>query len=153
MIPLLRSGLLLGVGMGAFVDGILLHQLLQWHEMLSSVRPPTDLVSVKYNMVWDGAFHVLAWTVTLAGIIMMFRERGTVARWSKRTLAGAMLAGWGLFDFVEGSIDHQLLGIHHVHPGTHQLAWDLGFSLIAGLGFIAVGLWAVITGAPARPAR
>lgn len=151
MIPLLRSGLLLGVGMGAFVDGILLHQLLQWHEMLSSVRPPVDLVSVKYNMVWDGALHVLAWTVTLAGIVMMFRERGTAARWSKRVLAGAMLTGWGLFDFVEGSIDHQLLGIHHVHPGAHQLAWDLGFSSIAGLGFIAVGLWAVITGARARP--
>ncbi|MFH9118580.1 DUF2243 domain-containing protein [Streptomyces globisporus] len=27
-------GIILGVGLGGFVDGILLHQLLQWHHML-----------------------------------------------------------------------------------------------------------------------
>jgi uncharacterized membrane protein len=26
-------GILLGVGLGGFVDGILLHQVLQWHHM------------------------------------------------------------------------------------------------------------------------
>ena len=40
------SGIILGVGLGGFVDGILLHQILQWHEMVSSVVPPVDLVSV-----------------------------------------------------------------------------------------------------------
>ena len=29
-------GLLLGIGLGGFVDGILLHQILQWHHMLTS---------------------------------------------------------------------------------------------------------------------
>ena len=28
---LITSGMLLGVGFGGFVDGILLHQILQWH--------------------------------------------------------------------------------------------------------------------------
>lgn len=36
-------------------------------------------------------------------------------------------------------IDHQLLGLHHVHPGNHQLAWDLGFVLAGGLGFLLLG--------------
>ncbi len=27
---------ILGVGLGGFVDGIVLHQVLQWHHMLSS---------------------------------------------------------------------------------------------------------------------
>lgn len=139
-IPLLRAGLVLGIGLGAFVDGILLHQLLQWHEMLSSVRPPIDLVSVKYNMIWDGAFHAVAWAITATGVWLLYADRHSRTEWSGRVLGGAMLAGWGLFDLVEGVIDHQLLGIHHVHPGAHELAWDLGFLAIAGAGFLAAGI-------------
>lgn len=56
------------------------------------------------------------------------------------TLLGSIGMGWGLFSFVEGTIDHQLLGIHHVHPGEGQLAWDLGF---LALGQIGIG-WAAI---------
>jgi hypothetical protein len=63
--PLIAAGLLLGTGLGGFVDGIVLHQILQWHNMLSSVRPPTNLVDMKVNMVWDGLFHALTWTVTV----------------------------------------------------------------------------------------
>jgi uncharacterized membrane protein len=140
--PLVGAGLLLGIGLGGFVDGILLHQILQWHNMLSSVVPPVDVVAMKYNMVWDGLFHALTWFVTAAGVVQLFRSgRNPDAVWSWRVLAGSMLAGWGLFNFVEGIIDHQLLGLHHVHPGEGQLAWDLGF-LASGLVFMAAG-WAI----------
>ncbi|MDX2089749.1 MAG: DUF2243 domain-containing protein [Kofleriaceae bacterium] len=138
--PLVAAGLVLGIGFGGFVDGILLHQILQWHNMLSSIAPPTDLVTMKYNMVWDGLFHALTWTMCVIGVGLLFRAgRHADVRWSGRLLFGSMLAGWGLFNFVEGLIDHQLLGIHHVHPGTGQLAWDLGFVFIGGLGFILAG--------------
>lgn len=53
-----------------------------------------------------------------------------------------MCMGWGLFNFVEGTIDHQLLGIRHVHPGEGELAWDLGF-LALGLVLIGIG-WAAV---------
>lgn len=53
-------------------------------------------------------------------------------------LLGAMLLGWGLFNLFEGVLDHQLLGLHHVHPGARQMAWDLGF-LLFGLLQIAAG--------------
>ena len=49
--PLVSAGILLGTGLGGFVDGIVLHQILQWHNMLSSIRPPTDLITMKYNML------------------------------------------------------------------------------------------------------
>jgi uncharacterized membrane protein len=138
--PQLIAALVLGVGLGGFVDGILLHQILQWHNMLSSVAPPTDLVAMKYNMVWDGAFHALTWLVTFTGVVLLYRAgRSTDNVWSGRVLAGGMLAGWGLFNFVEGLVDHQLLGIHHVHPGEHQLAWDLGFLFVGGLGLMLAG--------------
>ena len=137
--PLLASGLLLGTGLGGFVDGIVLHQILQWHNMLSSVRPPTTLVEMKVNMVWDGVFHAFTWIVTAAGLGLLWRAgRREDVPWSGRTLLGAMLAGWGLFNLVEGVIDHQILEIHHVHPGADELAWDVGF-LASGLVLMLVG--------------
>lgn len=125
--------------MGGVLDGIALHQILQWHSMLSSVVPTTDLIGMKVNMAWDGVFHLVTWITTLAGIALLFRaaRRPRIA-WSGRVLTGSMLAGWGLFNFVEGVIDHQLLGIHHVRPGEHVLAWDLAF-LASGLVLMLVG--------------
>ena len=34
--PLVTAGTVLGIGMGGFVDGILFHQILQLHNMLSN---------------------------------------------------------------------------------------------------------------------
>lgn len=126
--PLLAAGLLLGIGMGGFLDGIVLHQILQWHNMLSSVVPPVDLVSMKINMVWDGVFHLFTWLMMATGIFVLWRAgwRRDVP-WSTPLFTGALLLGWGLFNVVEGIIDHHLLALHHVHPGVDQLAWDLGF--------------------------
>jgi len=137
--PLVGAGLLLGIGLGGFVDGILLHHILQWHSMLSSRIPPATLVDMKYNMIWDGLFHAVTWIVTAVGIGLLFRAgRRADSVWSGRALLGAMLGGWGLFNLVEGVIDHQVLGIHHVHPGADQLAWDIGF-LITGPVLIGIG--------------
>jgi uncharacterized membrane protein len=111
--------------------------------MLSSVRPPIDLVAMKYNMVWDGLFHAFTWLMTAAGLARLWRagQRADVP-WSTATFVGSLVLGWGLFNAIEGIIDHQLLGIHHVHPGEAQLAWDLGF-IASGLIMIAIG-WAAI---------
>lgn len=138
--PLVAAGLVLGVGLGGFVDGIVLHQILQWHSMLSSVVPPTDLIAMKYNMVWDGFFHAMAWTMCAIGVGLLFRAGGRAdVPWSGPIFAGSLVGGWGLFNFVEGLIDHQLLGLHHVHPGDGQLAWDLGFVCLGGIGLMLAG--------------
>ena len=122
------AGLLLGAGMGGFVDGIVLHQILQWHNMLSEIRPPTDLAAMKYNMIWDGVFHAMTWLMVALGVWRLWvASRRDEAPRSTRVLVGALLLGWGLFNFVEGSINHHLLELHHVRPGEQQLAWDLAF--------------------------
>ncbi|MEH2291590.1 DUF2243 domain-containing protein [Nostoc sp.] len=137
--PLITAGICLGVGLGGFLDGILLHQLLQWHHMLSSIRPLTNTTNIDLNMVWDGLFHALDWVFTVVGIVLLWRAGGRDdVPWSLQTFIGSIVIGTGLFDFVEGLIDHQILGIHHVKPGPNQLIWDLGF-LAFGALLIVIG--------------
>jgi uncharacterized membrane protein len=140
---LICAGVLLGAGLGGFVDGILLHQILQWHNMLSSKVAPTDLVAMKYNMIWDGLFHAGTWVLTAVGLAVLWRagQRRDVA-WSTRTFVGSLALGWGLFNLIEGTIDHHILGIHHVRPGAYELAWDLGFVLFGAV--LAVAGWSLI---------
>jgi uncharacterized membrane protein len=136
---LMSAGLLLGVGLGGFLDGIVLHQVLQWHNMLSSRVPPTDVVSIKYNMVWDGLFHLFTWITTVVGVGLLWRAATkSDVPWSTSTFVGSVLLGWGAFNVVEGIIDHQLLALHHVHPGIDQAAWDVAF-LLFGASLAAVG--------------
>ena len=51
-----------------------------------------------------------------------------------------LLAGWGLFNVVEGLIDHEILGIHHVRD-------DLGGPVGWDLGFLALGVVLLVGGA------
>jgi uncharacterized membrane protein len=155
--PVLRApGIVLGIGLGGFVDGIVLHQLLQWHHLLSStdsdnigVRTyPVDTVDgLRMNTAWDGVFHVVTWLAVLTGLAMLYSRLTEAADWSPgRTwgsgaLWGWILVGWGAFNLVEGLVDHHLLGIHHVRGGPHQTWWDLAF-LALGAALVAVG-WLV----------
>jgi uncharacterized membrane protein len=141
--PLVSSATLLGIGLGGFLDGIVLHQILQWHHMLSARLPPVDLVNVKVNMFWDGLFHAFTWGATFVGLLLLWRTGGLVeVPRSSRVFGGSLALGWGIFNLVEGIVDHQLLGIHHVHPGAGQLAWDIGF-LLSGAALI-LGGWMTI---------
>ncbi|HVL14584.1 MAG TPA: DUF2243 domain-containing protein [Gemmata sp.] len=151
--PLIAAGLLLGVGMGGFVDGILFHQILQWHNMVSAKYPTAGSVpltgqdtetlrrNVEVNMFWDGVFHAFTWTMNLLGLQLLFAAgRRADVPWSRRTLVGAMLLGWGTFNFVEGVVDHHLLHVHHVREDLGESAWDYAFLasgvVLAGVGWL-----------------
>jgi uncharacterized membrane protein len=138
--PLLLAGIILGVGQGGFFDGIVFHQLLQWHHMFSSVRTDVTIAGMELNTFGDGLFHLFDWVMTLIGIGLLWRAgRREKNAWSGRLFGGALLIGAGLFNLVEGIIDHHILGIHHLKPGIHQLWWDIGF-LASGVLLIGIGL-------------
>ena len=136
--PVITAGIVLGLGLGGFIDGIVLHQMLQWHHMLTVPYPPTSVSNLQLNTLWDGLFHALTYVLTFSGLVLLWRAlRRTEVAWSTRILIGCLLAGWGLFNLVEGLIDHIILGIHHVRddlpPGAVQSAWDLGFLVLGAL--------------------
>jgi uncharacterized membrane protein len=134
-------GILLGMGLGGFLDGILLHQILQWHNMGSARVPPTTLEAVRANMQWDGFFHAGVWLVTLGGLYLLLRHAREGARLpSTQGFSGQLLLGWGIFNLVEGVIDHHLLQLHHVRDlPVHVPVLDWPFLLLGGAGLILLG--------------
>jgi uncharacterized membrane protein len=137
------AGVVLGVGLGGFVDGIVLHMILRWHHMLSNVVPPDTMAGIHTNMTWDGLFHALTWAVTLAGVFMLWGvARGRAAGGGlppTSSFVGALVLGWGLFNLVEGVIDHHLLKLHNVREGADPLPWNVGFLIVGGVLLIVTG--------------
>jgi uncharacterized membrane protein len=134
--------IVLGLGLGGFFDGIVLHQILQWHHMLSAHTPPDSLANLELNTLADGLFHASAWVLTSIGLFLLWAavRRGVPLGWNR--LIGGLLAGWGAFNIVEGLIDHQLLDLHHVRPGPDELLYDIGF-LVWGAVMLGIGVWLV----------
>lgn len=142
MKPLTQAGIVLGLGLGGFVDGIVLHQILGWHHLICTTETcqVQTVEALKLQNTQDGFFHLATWILTVIGVGMLFRAaRATAHGWAGKALVGAMLAGWGIFNVVEGVVDHHLLGIHHVLPGhSNETLFDLLF-LVAGVALIAIG--------------
>jgi uncharacterized membrane protein len=144
------AGVVLGLGLGGFIDGIVLHQILQWHHMLTDYGshasfPLTTVSSLEDNTLWDGLFHLSTWVLVTMGLFMLWRTMAAGYRGTRKGLVGLLLAGWGLFNLVEGVVDHHILTIHHVRDDVADpLGWDLGF-LALGAVLVAVGstLWRV----------
>lgn len=139
--PSKAGGILFGLGLGGFIDGIVLHQILQWHHMVSATgeHPTNTVAGLEMNTLVDGFFHLVMWLLVLAAYISTIRawRQGRLApNWSFHF--GLVLAGWGIFNVVEGLINHQILQIHHVRDDLGgPLSWDLGFLVVSVLLIVA----------------
>lgn len=152
----IMSGLLLGLGLGGFFDGIVLHQLLQWHHIATSAGyPPDSLANLEFNTLLDGLFHAATYVLTLAGLVLLWRAaRRPHEPWPAGLLLGSILMGFGIFNLAEGLVNHQLLGLHHVNetvPRQQWIYWDMGF-LASGVVLAAIG-WLVYRAAGRRDPR
>ena len=106
-------------------------------------EPVTTVAGLEVNTLADGLFHLSTWLFVLAGMLLTIRawQQGRLApTW--RFQIGLLLAGWGIFNLVEGVIDHQILNVHHVRDDLGApLSWDIGF-LVFGALLLASG-WAL----------
>jgi uncharacterized membrane protein len=141
----IAAGILFGLGLGGFFDGIALHQMLQWHHMLSSWYPIKDVPSLELNTLWDGIFHSSTYVFVVVGLFILWRAAKTRhLLGSNKLLFGTLLLGWGIFNVVEGVVDHEVLGVHHVNelvPLSQRICWDIAF-LVWGAAML-VGGWAL----------
>jgi uncharacterized membrane protein len=154
----IRAGsLLLGFGFGGLVDGIVLHQVLQWHNLVSRVETNETLEGLRTNLFWDGVFHATTAALVALGLAVLWLAGAAQGRVADpvRTLVGWVLVGWGAFHVVDQLLFHLVLGLHDIRedvasPGLYN--W--GFFAI-GLLLAAVGGWLLRSraGAPGAPER
>jgi|SRR5688572_14432905 len=137
------AGILFGLGLGGFFDGIVLHQILQWHHMVTNAGyPATTVANLELNTFFDGLFHASTYLFVALGLILLWRTAHKVHLWwSGKMLVGTMLMGFGTFNVVEGIVNHHLLGLHHVNetvPQDQWIYWDAGF-LVWGAAMLICG--------------
>src|SRR6478735_12330455 len=80
--PSAAASLMYGVGLGGFLDGIVLHQILQWHHMVSATaeHPMTTVAGLEVNTLADGFFHLFSWFVVVGASVV------TLAQWRQGRL-------------------------------------------------------------------
>jgi len=135
------SGALVGVGVAAFVDETVFHQLLHWHHFYDRSTPAAGLVS-------DGFFHAFGWVALVVGLFLYadLQRAGGVAtaHWW-----GGLLAGAGGFQLYDGTVQHKLLRLHQIRYDVELFPYDVAWNA-AALVLLAVGVVLLRRRAPQR---
>jgi uncharacterized membrane protein len=134
----LLGAAIVGFASGAFFDGILLHQILQWHHLLSLVEGGrySDL---RVQILADGLFHGAAYLLAISGIMLLWRK-GQDGPADRDGFAWAIL-GFAVWQFTDVALVHWLLGLHRVRVGVpNPLLWDLGWLGAFGLLPLIAGI-------------
>jgi uncharacterized membrane protein len=135
---LIAAGIL-GFAFGGFFDGIVLHQVLQWHHFLS-LAEGERYRDIRTQILADGLFHVVVYIVAAAGLWLLWR-RGT-ARPSDRLIAAAALLGFAVWQFADVVIFHWIIGIHRIRVDVpNPMVWDIGWLVVFGLPSLVLGMW------------
>lgn len=131
------SGILFGVGLIAFIDEAVFHQLLHWHHFYDLSTPDVGLVS-------DGVFHAISWFATIGGLFLFADLRRRGALWTKRWVGG-VLVGAGAFQLYDGTVQHKLFGIHQIRYVPDLLLYDILWNVTAVAMLVAGVILLVLT--------
>lgn len=150
MKPWIRSALVLGFALGGLFDGILLHQILQWHHLLSLVP---GVATLREQILWDGYFHAFMYVAAGLGLVGLWRERALLELESRRALTGVLLLGFAAWHILDSVLSHWWLGLHRIRVDSPDpLMWDLVW--LAGFGILpAVAGWLLLRDPPSAPPR
>lgn len=133
---LLAAGVF-GFGFSGLIDTLLLHQVLQWHHLVSGIYPMNTLNGLRTNILADGLFSIGMLVVMGIGAGLLWQsERRTAAPLALRPIAGAAVIGLGMFDLYDVIVDHALLGLHQPlsQGGRYNPHWAVVSLLILGAG-------------------
>jgi uncharacterized membrane protein len=135
-----RPGFIVGAALAGLFDGIVLHQILQWHHMIciEAHCAVKSVETLQRQTFYDGIFHAAMLAVLGFGLWLLIREMRRGVLLNQQRFWATALCGGGVFNVVEGIVDHHILQIHHVRFGPNQATWDIAF--------LALGLAMTITG-------
>ena len=131
----LWSGILFGMGIVAFIDETVFHQLLHWHHFYDKSTTTIGLVS-------DGFFHAFSWFATIGGLFMFADLRRKKGLWIKRWWGGILL-GAGGFQLYDGTVQHKLMGLHQIRYVENLLMYDIVWNASA-VAMILAGVVLVV---------
>ncbi len=135
---IVAGAIFLGVGLAGFIDGILLHQLLQWHHLGSARINDPDM-----NILLDGLFHGAMLVLLIAGLVILWRGMNAHGPPPGRDLAGWILIGAGVFHVFDAVAFHWIFVLHRINPHEATLFWDIVFF---GIGLVLLVLGARLIG-------
>jgi uncharacterized membrane protein len=127
----LWSGIAFGIGLVAFIDEAVFHQLLHWHHFY-------DRGTAELGLVSDGVFHAVSWAATVGGLFLLADLRRRGAFWQARWWGGVLL-GSGAFQLYDGTVQHKLWGIHQIRYVPDLLWYDVTWNVIAA-ALLAAGI-------------
>ena len=141
---LLWSGVMLGIGVIGTLDGVILHELLQWHKFYVHT---TEF----WRTFIDGLFHLVTAAFLFAGAYRLWVTRHLLHRAGReRVLWAGILFGMGGFNLYDGIVQHKIFQLHPVREGVDGpalLPYDLVFNALAVL--LLLGGWFVLRSARA----
>ncbi len=128
------SGFLSGIGMVAFIDEVVFHQLLHWHHFY-------DLSTTTAGLISYGLFHAFSWFATVGGLFML-ADRRRRGRLGWRRWWGGVCLGAGLFQLYDGIVQHKVMRLHQIRYDVDIVPYDIAWNVTAML-MIFAGLFLI----------
>lgn len=119
----LASGVMFGIGLVAFIDEAVFHQLLHWHHFYDQSTTSVGLIS-------DGVFHAFSWFATVGGLFLFADLRRRRKLYTVRWWSGILL-GAGGFQLYDGIIQHKLFRLHQIRYVENLFVYDLVWNALA----------------------
>lgn len=131
----------LGFALSGFFDGILLHQVLQWHHLLSGLRTGV-FADLRVQVMADGLFHAGMYAIAVVGLWQLYRARSHLARpGANRRFIANFWIGFGVWHVLDALLSHWLIGIHRIRMDVaHPLPWDVAWLVLFGVVPLVIGL-------------
>jgi len=130
--------LLIGFALGGFFDGILLHQILQWHHLLSGLADSVAS-NLPFQVLADGLFHLLMYVIAVLGGMVLLGYRSSEE--NSGSVLRPVLLGFGAWHVLDAFISHWVLGIHRIKMESEMpIVWDLLWLVVFGIAPIVIGL-------------
>ncbi|WP_277678690.1 DUF2243 domain-containing protein [Gracilibacillus dipsosauri] len=127
----LWAGILFGIGIVAFLDETIFHQLLRWHHFYD--KSTTDI-----GLISDGFFHAFSWFATIGGLFIYADLRRRNGLWITKWWGGVLI-GAGGFQLYDGIIQHKLMRIHQIRYVENVIIYDMIWNVLAVV-MIVIGL-------------